>query len=86
MHINKGLLSSNKRINPHKNNYNSNGAKLSPTHALAKNKPKKPTNTLVATMDLDIHIYELKKHIFGNNISNRYKNMVNSPKVYFIIK
>jgi hypothetical protein len=32
-------------INAYKNNYNSNEA-------------KKPTNTLVAIMDLDIHIYE----------------------------
>jgi hypothetical protein len=25
---------------------------------LVQNKPKKPTNTLIAIMDLDIHIYE----------------------------
>jgi hypothetical protein len=41
-----------------KNKYNRNGAKLSPTHALVQNKPKEPTNTLIAIMDLSIHIYE----------------------------
>jgi hypothetical protein len=36
-------------------------------------------------MDLDIHIYEKNKHIFGNNISNRDKIRVNPPEVYFSI-
>jgi hypothetical protein len=33
-------------------------AQLSPTHALVQNKPKKPTNTPRATIDLDIYIYD----------------------------
>jgi hypothetical protein len=45
-------------INTYKNKYNRNEAKLSPTQDLVQNKLKKPTNTLIAIMDLDIHIYE----------------------------
>jgi hypothetical protein len=57
-HTKKALLASIKRINPHNNNYNRNEAKLSPTHALVQNKPKKPTNTPRVIIDLDLYIYD----------------------------
>jgi hypothetical protein len=41
-----------------KNKYNRNEPKLSPKHALVQNKPKEPTNTPIALMDLAIHIYD----------------------------
>jgi hypothetical protein len=40
------------------NKYNSSESKLSPTHALIQNKPKEPTNTPIAFVDLDLHIYD----------------------------
>jgi hypothetical protein len=57
IHAIKALLATNKRINAHKNNYNRNEAKLSPTHALVQKNPKKPTNPPRAIIDLDLYIY-----------------------------
>jgi hypothetical protein len=53
----KACLASNKRIKAYKNKYNNTGAKLPPTHDLVKNKPKKPINTPITNIDLDLHNY-----------------------------
>jgi hypothetical protein len=53
---------------------------------LAQNKIKQPINTPIALMDLATHIYDKKnKHKLGNNIFNRDKIMVNSPRMHFDI-
>jgi hypothetical protein len=52
------FLASINRIKAHKNKYSTFGAKLSPTPSLVQNKPRKPTNTSIAIIDLELHIYD----------------------------
>jgi hypothetical protein len=46
------------KINAYKNKYNTSGLKLSPTASMVQNKPRDPTNTYIAFIDLDLHIYD----------------------------
>jgi hypothetical protein len=46
------------KINAYKNKYSTSGPKLYLTAYLVQNKSKKPTNTFIAFIDLDIHIYD----------------------------
>jgi hypothetical protein len=52
------FLFTKNKINAYKNKYNTSGPKLSPTHDLVLNKSRKPTNTSIAYVDLDLHMYD----------------------------
>jgi hypothetical protein len=46
------------KINAYKNKYITFGLKLSLTISMVQNKPRKPTNTYIAFIELDLHIYD----------------------------
>jgi hypothetical protein len=44
-----------------KNKYNTSEPKLSLSVSMVQNKPRKPTNTYMAFIDLDLNIYDEKQ-------------------------
>jgi hypothetical protein len=52
------FLFTKNKINAYKNKYNTSGYKLALTVSMVKNKSRKPTNTSIAFVDLDLHIYD----------------------------
>jgi hypothetical protein len=56
--LNIAFLFTINKINAYKNKYNPSGLKLSLTVSMVQNKPRKPTNTSVAFIDLDLHNYD----------------------------
>jgi hypothetical protein len=57
-YINYGISIHQKKINAYKNKYRTYGLKLSLTISMVQNKPRKPTNTYIAFIDLYLHIYD----------------------------
>jgi hypothetical protein len=57
-YINYSILITTNKINAYKNKFNTSRAKLPLTFSLVQNKPRKPTNTSIDIIDLDLHIYE----------------------------
>jgi hypothetical protein len=52
------FLFTKNKINAYKNKYNTSELKLSLTASMVQKKPRKPTNTSIAFIDLDLHIYD----------------------------
>jgi hypothetical protein len=52
------FLFTKNKINAYKNKYNTSGPKLALTVSMVQNKPRKPTNTYIAFIDLDLHNYD----------------------------
>jgi hypothetical protein len=52
------FLFTKNKINAYKNKYSTSGLKLSLTVSMVQNKSIKPTNTSIAFIDLDLHIYD----------------------------
>jgi hypothetical protein len=52
------FLFTKNKINEYKNEYITSGSKLSLTDSMVQNKSRKPTNTYIAFIDLDLHIYD----------------------------
>jgi hypothetical protein len=56
--LNIAFIFTTNKINAYKNKYNTYGLKLSLTVSMVQDKPRKPTNTYIAFIDLDLHIYD----------------------------
>jgi hypothetical protein len=52
------FLFTKNKINAYKNKYSTYGLKLSLTSSMVQNKPRKATNTSIAFIDLDLHVYD----------------------------
>jgi hypothetical protein len=52
------FLSTKNKINAYKNKYNTSEPKLSLTVSMVQNKIRRPTNTYIAFIDLDLHNYD----------------------------
>jgi hypothetical protein len=52
------FLFTKNNINAYKNKYSTSGLKLCLTVSMVQEKPKEPTNTPIALMDLDLHNYD----------------------------
>jgi hypothetical protein len=52
------FLFTKNKINAYKNKYSTFVLKLSLTVSKVQNKSRKPTNTYIAFIDLDVHIYD----------------------------
>jgi hypothetical protein len=50
--------STKNKINAYKNKYNTYGPKLPLTVSMLQNKLRRPTNTYIAFIDLDLHNYD----------------------------
>jgi hypothetical protein len=61
--LNIAFLFTINKIIAYKNKYNTSGPKLSLTVSLVQYKSRKPTNTSIAFIDLDLHIYVKKTSI-----------------------
>jgi hypothetical protein len=57
-YINYGISIPKNKINAYRNKYNTSGPKLSFIVSMVQNKPRKPTNTSIAFIDLDLHNYD----------------------------
>jgi hypothetical protein len=58
IHIsNMAFLFTKNKINAYKKKYNTSEPKLSLTLSMVQNKSRKPTNTSIAFIDLEQHIY-----------------------------
>jgi hypothetical protein len=56
--LNIAFLFTTKKVNAYKNKYNTSGPKHSLTVSMVQNKSRKPTNTPIAFIDLDLHNYD----------------------------
>jgi hypothetical protein len=56
--LNIAFLFTKKKINAYKIKYNTSRPKLSLTISMVQNKSRKPTNTSIAFIDLDLQIYD----------------------------
>jgi hypothetical protein len=52
------FLFTKNKINAYRNKYMTSGLKISLTVSIVQNKSRKPTNTSIAFIDLDLHIYD----------------------------
>jgi hypothetical protein len=52
------FLFTKNKINAYRNKYNTSGPKLSFSVSIVQNKARKPTNTSIAFIDLDLHNYD----------------------------
>jgi hypothetical protein len=51
------FLFTKNKINAYRNKYNTYGPNISLTVSIVQNKRSKPTNTYIAFIDLDLHIF-----------------------------
>jgi hypothetical protein len=56
--LNITFLFTKNKINAYKNKYDTSGPKLSLTVSMVQHKLRKPTNTSIAFIDLDLYIYD----------------------------
>jgi hypothetical protein len=57
-YINYGIYIHQNKVKAYKNKYSASEPKLSLTVSMVQNKPREPTNTSIAFIDLDLHIYD----------------------------